>query len=542
LTDSFNLCDEPWVRVRDKQGRVTELSLREVFAHGHEYVALAGEIPTQDVAVLRLLLAVIMRALDLPGSEEERIDLWDEWWQQKKLPTAEISAYLDRWHGRFDLLDVTAPFMQVAGLTSPSGKASGLVKLIAEVPDREHKRFFTQRDGVGLSFLSYAEAARWLIYCHAYDTSGIKTGAVGDVRVNAGKGSPIGVGLTGELGVVVVEGHSVTETLLLNLCLDRWTSDDSVVWERTPQGPGECVDHPIPAGVADMYTWQARRVRLLVKDGGVVDVQLSNGDRPGLQNMHRVDTMSAWRFSAPESKKFGRDVLIPKTHQPERTMWRGLESMLVRSEDPQRGQRPAVIEWEARLVDEDVLKSTYSVTLHAIGIQYNKDKTNVVCVIDDQMSANVAAITNPALVDTISSAVQSATATARCVVFLADNLGEAAGAENLGEHDRAYERAYGVMDPLFSNWTKTLRKGVDTTLYERAWQDEVAGAVTILGMDMCREAGRKALVGRQIQQGDRVILRDTAQCWHLFMRGLYKALPQAYAKDTMNNTEAKEGD
>ncbi|SYZ34084.1 casA_cse1: CRISPR type I-E/ECOLI-associated protein CasA/Cse1 [Propionibacterium australiense] len=540
MTDSFNLCDEPWVRVRDKQGHVTELSLREVFAHGNEYAALAGEIPTQDVAVLRLLLAIIMRAMDLPGSDEERVDLWDEWWGQRKLPTEEINAYLERWHGRFDLLDAATPFMQVADLSSPSGRASGLVKLIAEVPDGN--RFFTLREGAGLDSLTFAEAARWLVHCQAYDMSGIKTGAVGDTRVKSGRGYPIGQGLAGWLGVVIAEGNTITETLLLNLCLDRWTSDDSVVWERSPQGPEECVDHPVPVGVSDMYTWQARRVRLFTKDSRIIDVQLSNGDRPGLQNMHRVDTMSAWRFSAPQSKKFGHDVLMPKTHQPERTMWRGLESMLVKNEDPQRGQRPAVIEWEARLVNEEVLDPNYSLTLRAIGIEYGPQSASIARVIDDEMSANVAAITDPALIDTINSAVQSAAATARCVAFLADNLGQAAGAENEGEHDRAYERAYGVMDPLFRDWTRTLRKGADTTRYERAWQCQVAGAVTALGVNMCRSAGRKALVGRQIQQGDRVILRDTAQCWHVFMRGLYKALPLAYAKDAMNNSEAKEGD
>jgi len=540
VSDSFNLCDEPWLRVRDKQGQAAELPLRDVFAHGNEYAALAGEIPTQDVAVLRLLLAIIMRALELPDSEEERIDLWDGWWQEKSLPLTEINAYLERWHDRFDLLDPESPFMQVAGLASPSGKTSGLVKLIAEVPDGN--RFFTLRDGAGLDSLSYAEAARWLVHCQAYDMSGIKTGAVGDDRVKNGKGYPIGQGLTGGLGVVIAEGSSITETLLLNLCLDRWTSGDSVVWERAPQGPGECVVHPVPVGSADKDTWQARRVRLIVEDDRVTDVQLSNGDRPGLQNMHQVDTMSAWRLSAPQSKKYGRDVLMPRTHQPERTMWRGLESMLVKNEDSRQGRRPAVIEWGARLAGEEVLDPACPVTLRAVGIEYGPQSASIARVIDDQMSANVAAITDPALVDAINSAVKSAADTARCVAFLADNLAQAAGAENGGGRDRAYEQAYAVMDPLFRSWTTTLAEGGDMDVYERTWQCGAATAVTSLGLDMCRAAGTKALVGRQIQQGERTILRDTPQCWAVFVNGLHKALPQAYAKETVTNSEQKEDD
>ena len=55
----FNLLDEPWVRVLCADCTVREVSLTEALLHAHEYKGLAGELPTQDVAVLRLLLAVL---------------------------------------------------------------------------------------------------------------------------------------------------------------------------------------------------------------------------------------------------------------------------------------------------------------------------------------------------------------------------------------------------------------------------------------------------------------------------------------------------
>ena len=55
----FNLLDEPWVRVLCPDCTVREVSLTDALLHAHEYKALAGELPTQDVAVLRLLLAVL---------------------------------------------------------------------------------------------------------------------------------------------------------------------------------------------------------------------------------------------------------------------------------------------------------------------------------------------------------------------------------------------------------------------------------------------------------------------------------------------------
>lgn len=55
----FNLLEEPWIRVLRPDCRVEEVSLRQVLLQAQAYSDLAGELPTQDVAVLRLLLAVL---------------------------------------------------------------------------------------------------------------------------------------------------------------------------------------------------------------------------------------------------------------------------------------------------------------------------------------------------------------------------------------------------------------------------------------------------------------------------------------------------
>lgn len=55
----FNLLTEPWVRVRLPDNTVQEVSLTDALVHAQEYMDLAGEMPTQDAAMLRLLLAVL---------------------------------------------------------------------------------------------------------------------------------------------------------------------------------------------------------------------------------------------------------------------------------------------------------------------------------------------------------------------------------------------------------------------------------------------------------------------------------------------------
>ena len=49
----FNLLEEPWVCVMQENGEVKELSLIDALIHAHQYRGLSGELPTQDVAVLR---------------------------------------------------------------------------------------------------------------------------------------------------------------------------------------------------------------------------------------------------------------------------------------------------------------------------------------------------------------------------------------------------------------------------------------------------------------------------------------------------------
>lgn len=53
-TMEFNLLREPWVRVRTQDCTVQEVSLTDALLHAHAYVDLAGEMPTQDAAMLRL--------------------------------------------------------------------------------------------------------------------------------------------------------------------------------------------------------------------------------------------------------------------------------------------------------------------------------------------------------------------------------------------------------------------------------------------------------------------------------------------------------
>ena len=84
-TMEFNLLQERWVRVRTQDCTVQEVSLTDALLHAHAYVDLAGEMPTQDAAMLRLQLAVLHTVFSrvdgngVPAPFEEPRDALQRW-------------------------------------------------------------------------------------------------------------------------------------------------------------------------------------------------------------------------------------------------------------------------------------------------------------------------------------------------------------------------------------------------------------------------------------------------------------------------------
>ena len=117
----FNLLDEPWIKVMKRDGTIDEVSLITVFEQEHLYTDLAGELATQNVAVLRLLLAVLHTVFsrvdehgeDAPIEETDHaLDRWGALWNANCFPIEPIKAYLHTQHEKFWLFHPERPFGQ----------------------------------------------------------------------------------------------------------------------------------------------------------------------------------------------------------------------------------------------------------------------------------------------------------------------------------------------------------------------------------------------------------------------------------------------
>lgn len=514
---TFNLLDEPWL-VASRDGIQAEFSLLEVFANAHTIQGLRGELATHTFAHTRLLIAILYRALE--GQLQSKQD-WVRLWEND-LPLAAIHDYLEQFRDRFDLLHPETPFLQVPDLRTATGEVKGIGQLLTDLP--ANNRLFASRAGAGLDSLSFAEASRWLVAAHNFDISGIKSGAVGDGRVTGGKGYPIGVAFAGLLGGILIEGTTLRETLLLNLIPSRARgaeeAEDSAPWERKQLGAAEERAGRIPRGTVDLLTWQSRRIRLFSDGNAISGSLIANGDKLTPQNLHRVETMTAWRRSTAQEKKLGLPlVYMPKEHDPAKALWRGLPAFLVDSSAVGAGTDapahlvPATLQWLATLQAEEILPESARITLHAIGLTYGSQSSVVSELIDDRLLLNLVVLRQ----ETGRLAAVAEAALRRCeeAVFALKTLGgrlaAAAGGETEGPRERAEEAGYASLDAPFRRWLSRLDSGTDPELAYAEWKRHVSQEIRTLGDEMVDAAGPYAWVGREYRGS--FVNSTLAQSW-----------------------------
>ncbi|KPI05044.1 CRISPR-associated protein, Cse1 family [Actinobacteria bacterium OK006] len=524
----FDLTTEPWIGVLKCDGSQEELSLRQVFAQAAEVRRLAGDLPTQEFALLRLLLAVAHDALDGPRDVES----WGELWADPRC-FAPVGVYLDAHRERFGLFHPAAPFFQTAGLRTAKDEVFSLNRIVADVPNGEP--FFTARMPT-VERLTFAEAARWVVHAHAYDTSGIKSGAVGDDRVKGGKVYPLGTGWAGGLGGVFAEGDTLRETLLLNLVAAdtdalEFTADDRPAWRREPCPPGG--SERTPTGLRDLYTWQSRRLRLHHDEDAVTGVVLGYGDPLASRNMHRREPMTAWRRSLAQEKKLRQSpVYLPREHDPARSAWRGIASLVADRLDTVQGAeaaaylRPGILEWIARLVTEGELPRGFLIRARIVGATYGTQQSVIDEVVDDQLAMPVVLLhrQDRTCARQAIAAAEDADLAVRALGDLATDLARAAGAEGEGARSAARELGFTALESPYRTWIATLADAGDPFERRRRWQRDVHDIVDGLGDRLVAQAGDAAWQGRTVTDKKGALWLNAGLADKWFRRRMAKAL------------------
>lgn len=524
--------DEPWIPVYLQDGTRQDFSIRGLFHQSEGIQSIGGEVPTQTFAIQRVLIAIMHRGITWSSRPAET---WEAIWNSGRLPIETLDEYLDQIHERFDILHPTSPFYQVADLATAKNEFKPVEHLIADIP--ANTKYFTNRSGTSAERLTFAEAARWLVHCQSFDASGIKSGDPRDPRVKGGKGYPIGTGWAGQLGGVLFEGATEFETLMLNTVLRRTDgtplpASDGPLWERPPQGP---MPRPAtePLGPIDLLTWQSRRIRLQHNDEWVTGALICNGDPLVSHNRFDNEFMTGWRYSEPQSKKFGEDRFLPRQHDPSRALWRGMNALLADVDDPPgrqpKSKAPGVSSWISYLTVNDHLMDETVIRPHATGLQYINNASVIGESFDDSLQIRAALVGHASEARlTANRAVTVADTAVAALTNLAGNLAHAAGGSTDGPRESARLRAFFALDAPYRHELKDLTEATDFHQFLAAWQRQVRQTVAALGSELIENAGVPAQIGRDIDDG--FIDASLAAKW--FWSALRKALPDAFDEAT----------
>ncbi len=496
VEQEFNLLSEPWILVMRADGSTEKVSLMEVFTRAAEFRCLAGELPTQDVAVLRLLLSILHTILSRYGpdgeeaqvaSSSEAVARWTQVWKEQRFPTDTIKKYLSLYRDRFWLFDPARPFFQVPENSNMSSAtrctADNLNQEISESGNKNTSRFFLQRAGAERTTIGYDEAARWLVCLMVYDTA-VKP-----------QGSKCWLA---SLNATVAEGKNLFETLMLNLVMSDSSSErdfyECPTWERPQAKLTQYCLVPVPRSLAALYTLQTRRVILQRENSRVTGYREICGDFFESENAF-IEPMSAWKQS---KKKEG--CFLPMAPHPERQLWRDLSSLLVRNE---ADTRPGVVRWQSDLIRRNAV-SKKPIRLRAVSAEYDAMGYCIKNISDDSVSfcADLLSEKGNSWISTILTEVSVAETFAGQLAFLAERLAKSAGnARGDSEKAAARERAYFAFDMPFREWLESIDPEHDErTAKQEEWWSIAQHITRSIGLELVNSAGPQALVGRMVKE------------------------------------------
>lgn len=532
----FNLLDERWLRVIDDRCHTKEVSLIELFGDAHLYRDLCGELPTQDFAVMRLLLAVlhtVFSRYDPDGKEsplkepDDALGRWKALWGNGRFPSEVITDYLESQRESFYLFHPERPFYQVAEMSKlakiPNGEYNAQ-KLNGTLSKSAHKeRLFTMIGGSEKDCLSNSQAARWLVNLNGYDDNALKAGA--------------GIGWLGELGLIAAAGNNLFETLMLNFIACNFNNGEvweceKPIWENTENLPLDKRKIVFPDNLSQLYTLPSRRILLKRSDDGVVGYKILGGDYFDKESAF-YEPMTLWKSSDSDNS------YTPKSHDSAKQFWRDFSSIFT-NENQNKGKPPGIVFWLIKLNDAGIIDGRQSVYFKTAAIKYSgSQRSSVENIFSDslQMHASLLSAMNAQWQRAVINSVGSCDEIAKKVWILAQNINLAAGGDYVPKDSRcsaavfagrAKAEFYDRLDLPFRKWLCALDPETDEAEdRECEWQEQCLGIARNLGNELIEQAGSAAIFGitKETKSGDKTEKKSfsAAKAMNQFLYGLKKS-------------------
>ena len=391
----FSLLDEPWISVFvDKTGEKKDVSMCEFFRNAGSFYSLAGEMETQNYAVMRFLLSVIQTVFsrfDYQGNtlygiklderwkqtvpvdeddlEEYNLavsDCWKQLYSSGTFPNV-VTDYLKMWRDRFYLFDEMHPFYQVnrnemdeimKRIPKKNNPTSIYGKNINRtISESENKvALFSPVSGTVIAQRSRkdvqtpAELVRWLIMFQGYSGLADKA-SLTNAEQRTSKGWLF------DLGGLYLQGSSIFETLMMNY-IPEFPVDNQLFsgriqkpcWEASGKEVVSrlCQERPIN-NLAELYTNWSRAIYIDPSMNISEPVKISVVKLPEIEHTEKsIEPMTLWRWNenGPNKNSF-----TPKKHYAEQSLWRnfGIITMKSSADGVMKQRQPGIFGQYRRL-------------------------------------------------------------------------------------------------------------------------------------------------------------------------------------------------
>lgn len=310
MESDYNLLDEPWIPVRLRSGEQREIGLSELFGTLGDISTLAETSPPSQIALHRLLLTIVHRAL--ANAQGHWKDRERAAWYRDGLPQTALQDYLEQWLDRFWLFHPDHPFMQVpvlAELTETRDVLKPWTQISLDAVNGNAPVVFDHSLDREPHAISPAKAVRNLLGYLQFIPGGL-------VRVIRGSDN---AGALANTAAALPLGQTLNQTLCLALHpSSRVSATDLPSWEMRPpdlaalKAPGR-----LATGPCDRYTRLSRAVLLLREENermvrwvrfaaGLALAEDANAPDP--MASYRIGTNGPVRLSFSEGRAIWRDL------------------------------------------------------------------------------------------------------------------------------------------------------------------------------------------------------------------------------------------
>ena len=565
----YNLLDEPWIMVMTEDGENKKVSLKDVFRHAHEYQSLAGDMVTQDFAVMRVLLAVLHTVFSrvnaegetykyltmdnryLPQNEieeddaddyaEDLFETWETLWQKGRFPEI-VETYLEAWRDRFYLFDETYPFYQVTKESIAPDKINkaeagtifgkNMNRLISE-SNNKIVLFSPKYEGEkNKEILNADEIARWLITFQGY--SGLAEKVIfGKEKYKASKGWLF------DIGGIYLLGENLFQTLWLN-CMLYHTEESYRIERQCPcwEYTGEELIKTYLQGkkinnLAELYTNWSRAIYIPADTDTKKPFSLQDVKLPEIDHKEQfLEPMTLWRFSQSGPNK---DCFTPRKHKENEALWRsfGLLTLSYRN-DTGKGKieaqrKPEIMAWldmiKSDLGDKDIRFS--AVSMKDDGNATSWVPTDEIC---DELQISYDVIADEYWIPRINDAVEETKEVIESIYgrFLRDVKDIRGLGDTSGFVGKEKEKLYFMVDAPFRKWLSQLTVDDSKEAAIKKWRKRLKVIVETAAEKIRKNAGHRDYIGIDLGKDSETSgakgIKNIATAYRWFRIRLYKKL------------------